>query len=123
VQTLRKVRDAPDREALFHIMDGMSACGTKRTKSFGARMSATDPKRTLVSAAVAGTMERRPKQNERWALRSELTPQCGGLFAISLGLSANFPDDHEMLDHGMAIYDALYTWCCNQAEIHGWPPR
>ena len=28
VQTLRKVRDAPDREALFHIMDGMSACGT-----------------------------------------------------------------------------------------------
>jgi hypothetical protein len=41
------------------------------------------------------------------ALRSELTPQCGGLFAISLGLSANFPDDHEMLDHGMAIYDAL----------------
>ena len=38
-------------------------------------------------------------------------PQCDGLFAISLGLSANFADDHEMLDHGMVIYDALYTWC------------
>ena len=43
--------------------------------------------------------------------RQELTPQCGGLFAISLGLSANFPDNHEMLKHGMVIYDALYTWC------------
>jgi hypothetical protein len=42
--------------------------------------------------------------------RHELTPQCGGLFAISLGLSANYPDDHEMLEHGMVIYDALYTW-------------
>ena len=34
--------------------------------------------------------------------RHDLGPQCGGLFAISLGLSANFPDDHEMLKHGMA---------------------
>ena len=33
-----------------------------------------------------------------------------GLLAISHGLSANFPDDHEMLKHGMVIYDALYTW-------------
>jgi hypothetical protein len=41
--------------------------------------------------------------------RHDLTPQCGGLFAISLGLSANFPDDHEMLDHGMVMYDALYS--------------
>jgi rhodanese-related sulfurtransferase len=32
--------------------------------------------------------------------RHDLSPQCGGLFAISLGLSANFPDDHEMLKHG-----------------------
>lgn len=54
--------------------------------------------------------------------RHELSPQCGGLFAISLGLSANFPDDHEMLKHGMVIYDALYTWCRSlQAETHNWP--
>ena len=52
----------------------------------------------------------------------DLTPQCGGLSAISLGLSANFPDDHEMLKHGMVIYDALYTWCRTlQAETHNWP--
>jgi rhodanese-related sulfurtransferase len=54
--------------------------------------------------------------------RHDLSPQCGGLFAISLGLSANFPDDHEMLKHGMVIYDALYTWCRTlQAETHNWP--
>lgn len=55
--------------------------------------------------------------------RHDLTAQCGGLFAISLGLSANFSDDHEMLEHGMIMYDALYTWCRSlQAETHNWPP-
>jgi rhodanese-related sulfurtransferase len=56
--------------------------------------------------------------------RHDLSPKCGGLFAISLGLSANFPDDHEMLKHGMVMYDALYTWCRKlQAETHNWPAR
>jgi rhodanese-related sulfurtransferase len=56
--------------------------------------------------------------------RHDLSPQCGGLFAISLGLSANFADDHEMLAHGMVMYDALYTWCRSlQAETHNWPPN
>jgi len=45
-----------------------------------------------------------------------LTPQGEGLLAISHGLSRNFPDDHEMLRHGMVMYDALYTWCRLQAE-------
>jgi hypothetical protein len=48
--------------------------------------------------------------------RPDLTPQCEGLLAISYGLSANFPDDHEMLKHGMIIYDALYTWCRLQTK-------
>jgi len=43
--------------------------------------------------------------------RPDLAPQCDGLLAISYGLSSNFRDDHEMLKHGMVIYDALYTWC------------
>jgi hypothetical protein len=55
--------------------------------------------------------------------RLDLTPQSAGLFAISLGLSANFPDDHEMLRHGMVLYDALYAWCRDcQGETHNWPP-
>jgi rhodanese-related sulfurtransferase len=40
--------------------------------------------------------------------RLDLAPQAAGLAAISLGLSRNFADDHEMLKHGMVIYDALY---------------
>jgi rhodanese-related sulfurtransferase len=43
--------------------------------------------------------------------RPDLAPQCEGLLAVSYGLSANYPDDHEMLKHGMIIYDALYAWC------------
>ncbi len=46
--------------------------------------------------------------------RPDLRPQCQGLLAISYGLSANFPNDHEMLKHGMVMYDALYTWCRQQ---------
>ena len=48
--------------------------------------------------------------------RHDLAPQCGGLVAISRGLSANFPDDREMLAHGMIIYDALYAWCQRHAR-------
>jgi hypothetical protein len=55
--------------------------------------------------------------------RLDLTPQSAGLFAISLGLSANFADDHEMLRHGMVMYDALYAWCRERrGETHNWPP-
>lgn len=52
-----------------------------------------------------------------------LTPQSAGLYAISLGLSKNYSDDHEMLKHGMVMYDALYAWCKDcQEETHNWPP-
>ena len=37
--------------------------------------------------------------------------QAAGLLAISLGLSLNYQNDHEMLEHGMVMYDALYAWC------------
>ncbi len=40
-----------------------------------------------------------------------LAPEAAGLLAISRGLSQTFPDDHEMLRHGMVLYDALYAWC------------
>lgn len=55
--------------------------------------------------------------------RPDLAPQAAGLLAISLGLSANYPDDHVMLEHGMVLYDALYTWCRSlQHETHNWQP-
>jgi hypothetical protein len=56
--------------------------------------------------------------------RLDLAPQSAGLYAVSLGLSQVFKDDHEMLRHGMVIYDALYAWCkACQAETHNWPPN
>jgi hypothetical protein len=55
--------------------------------------------------------------------RLDLAPQCAGLYAISLGLSATIPNDHEMLRHGLIVYDALYAWCVTlQNETHAWPP-
>lgn len=55
--------------------------------------------------------------------RLDLAPQAAGLLAISLGLSHQFQDDHEMFKQGVVMYDALYEWCkaCQQ-ETHGWPP-
>ncbi len=56
--------------------------------------------------------------------RLDLTPQSAGLYALSLGLSQNFDDDHEMLKQGMVMYDALYAWCKRcQDETHNWPPK
>ena len=43
--------------------------------------------------------------------RHDLAPQAAGLLAVSLGLSRLYEDDHEMLEHGMLVYDALYAWC------------
>jgi hypothetical protein len=54
----------------------------------------------------------------------DLAPQAAGLFAISLGLSHNFPDDHEQLGHGFVLYDALYAWCKDvRSETHTWNPQ
>jgi hypothetical protein len=55
--------------------------------------------------------------------RLDLSPQSAGLAAISLGLSRSYRDDHEMLEHGMVLYDALYAWCKEgKDEVHTWNP-
>ena len=50
--------------------------------------------------------------------RLDLAPQAAGLLAVSLGLSRLYKDDHEMLEHGMVMYDALYAWCKRKQETH-----
>ncbi len=73
----------------------------------------TDPALDHLAVIVRGADTARP----------DLAPQAAGLHAISLGLSANIPDDHAMLEQGMVIYDALYTWCRDlQQEVHNWIP-
>lgn len=66
----------------------------------------TDPALQKLAAIVRGADTGCP----------DLTPQSPGLLAVSLGLSRNFPDDHEMLRHGKVIYDALYAWCQSAGE-------
>ncbi|MEX3634658.1 chromate resistance protein ChrB domain-containing protein [Paraburkholderia sp. BR14320] len=48
--------------------------------------------------------------------RLDLAPEAAGLYAISIGLSRNFTDDHEQLRQGMIVYDALYAWCKSSNE-------
>jgi hypothetical protein len=69
-----------------------------------------DPALQRLAAIVRGADTGKP----------ELTPQSHGLLAISLGLSRNYKNDHELLKHGMVMYDALYRWCqsCSD-EQHG----
>jgi AraC-like DNA-binding protein len=42
--------------------------------------------------------------------RHDLASQASGLWAVSAGLSFNIQDDHELLEKGMMLYDALYSW-------------
>jgi rhodanese-related sulfurtransferase len=74
----------------------------------------TDPALMQLADIVRGADTARP----------ELAPQASGLVSLSLGLSRLFKDDHEMLKHGMVMYDALYLWCKGgQDEIHTWNPE
>jgi hypothetical protein len=72
--------------------------------AFVERHRLTDPALLRLAEIVRGADTGRP----------DLTAQSPGLLAISQGLSAVFADDHEMLRHGMVVYDALYAWCRTQ---------
>ncbi|HEX8639760.1 MAG TPA: sulfurtransferase/chromate resistance protein [Allosphingosinicella sp.] len=53
--------------------------------------------------------------------RPDLAPQCAGLLAASLGLSRMYADDHQQLEAGMVLYDALFRWCRDATdETHDW---
>jgi hypothetical protein len=81
--------------------------------TFLAEYQLTDPALAALAVIVRGAD----------TARLDLAAQAPGLLALSLGLSRIFADDHEMLSHGMVMYDAFYAWCRDcQSETHGWPP-
>lgn len=41
----------------------------------------------------------------------DLAPECRGLEAIAEGFRLAYADDHELLEHEMHVYDALYAYC------------
>ena len=49
--------------------------------------------------------------------RHDIAPQASGLWAISSGLSENIKNDQELLEKGMIIYDALYTWAKDLQKV------
>jgi AraC-like DNA-binding protein len=49
--------------------------------------------------------------------RHDIASQASGLWAISSGLSENIRDDYELLEKGMIIYDALYTWAKDLQKV------
>jgi len=42
--------------------------------------------------------------------RHEIAAESAGLWAISAGLAQNISDDSQLLETGMILYDALYSW-------------
>ncbi|MEN2488899.1 chromate resistance protein ChrB domain-containing protein [Flavobacterium sp. B11] len=42
--------------------------------------------------------------------RHEIAKESAGLWAISAGMAYNIKDDQELLEKGMILYDALYSW-------------
>lgn len=51
--------------------------------------------------------------------RHDIASQSSGLWSISAGLSYNIKDDQQLLEKGMMIYDALYSWAKHlQNEKH-----
>ena len=60
----------------------------------------TDPALRVLAAIVRGADTD----------RHDIASQASGLWAISAGLSYNIKNDHELLDRGLLIYDALYSW-------------
>jgi len=55
--------------------------------------------------------------------RHELATQSAGLWAISAGLAYNFSNDQELLQKGILLYDALFSWATHlQKEKHTQQP-
>ena len=99
--------DVPDVE-LTHVGDGCSF------DSFVSKYGLDrDPALVTIAAIVRGAD----------TARHDLTPQSAGLLAISLGLRDLSPHDHEVLNHGFIVYDALYARASQRkTETHSWPP-
>jgi AraC-like DNA-binding protein len=50
--------------------------------------------------------------------RHDIAAQASGLWAISAGLAFNIRDDHQLLEQGMQLYDALYSWATHLRNVN-----
>jgi rhodanese-related sulfurtransferase len=116
VPTAEVIRVAKDRSAIAYDVPEVEFSHVGGRCSFDAflyRYRLTDPALQELALIVRGADTNRP----------DLAPQSAGLVSISLGLSALYADDHEMLEQGMVVYDALHAWCrSDKNEVHTWNP-
>ncbi|MCC6533351.1 MAG: chromate resistance protein [Burkholderiales bacterium] len=109
-------RTAVEQDAIAYDIPGVHFSHEGENCSFDAFLETfrlTDPALIRLAGIVRGAD----------TAHLDLAPQAAGLLAVSLGLSHRYADDHEMLRHGMTIYDALYLWCKDgQDARHTWNP-
>ena len=110
-----KTRAAASHAMAYDVPDVAFAHDGPRCSfdAFIRRYRLTDPALLQLAHIVRGADTGHP----------EIAPQSAGLIALSLGLSLLISNDHEQLQQGMVIYDALYLWCKEgQDEQHTWNP-
>src|SRR4051812_37755479 len=94
------IRVAKETDAIPYDIPGVELTHDAEFCSFDAflkKYSLTDPALRKLALIVRGA-----DTDEH-----QLSPVCPGLLAITLGLGHNFTNDHEMLKHGIVLYDAL----------------
>jgi rhodanese-related sulfurtransferase len=118
VETAHVVNSGIELDAVPYDIDGVEITHRGDTCSFdtlidmfGIRDAALDRVALIVRGADTARMD--------------LAPEAAGLLAISLGNShLGGADDHEVLERGLAVYDALYAWARFAAgETHNWPAK
>ena len=104
VPAARVIEEAAARDAVPYDVAGVQVTHRGERCSFDALLedfalhdAALDRLATIVRGADTG--------------RLDLDPRSAGLLATSQDLSRRHADDHEMLEHAMAVYDALYGEC------------
>lgn len=111
------LRIAGEKAAIPFDVEGVELSHEGPLCSFDAllkRYSLKEPELSSLAVIVRGADTARP----------DLAPECAGLLAISLGLSQLYSDDHEQLEHGFIVYDALYAWLRHaRDETHSWNPQ
>ena len=97
-----------DMEGVFWSHRGEHCTFDTMLDEFDLRSPALDRLSTVVRAADTN--------------RHELSAEAAGLLAISVGLSRQYRNDHQQLEAGLALYDALYRWARDGfEESHDWP--
>ena len=101
--------------AIPYDIPGVELTHRRRTLQFR-RLPGEVP---LDRSGTAATCRHRSRR--RYLQAGSDAPIAGPLCAFA-GTFQQLSDDHEMLEQGMVMYDALYAWCKDcQAEAHTWP--